>query len=128
MPDVGTWGGTGGVANGTCGERRGLYVSGSRPPAKIATPQCWSHLFRRGISSSAALRRWQDERESLRRKQTGEGVNHYATLGVDATSTSAEIKAAYFKKAQESHPDHVDSTDGGFCDGCRARFPPRCLR
>ena len=44
--------------------------------------------------------------------------SHYETLGVDRSSTTAEIKRAFFKKSREHHPDknvnNLEHTDEEF--------------
>lgn len=38
------------------------------------------------------------------------GTQHYVTLGVERTASSADIKRAYMKKARETHPDSASKS------------------
>lgn len=47
-------------------------------------------------------------------------VNYYEILGVEATSTPAEIKSSFRRKAKELHPDLKSSEEAGSEDRMRA--------
>lgn len=64
----------------------------------------------------------EEQLQEITRRRMGSGSAHYASLGVEETSTDEELKTAFRRLAAENHPDRVASQGPAAVAQAAARF------